>query len=120
MWKSKPKSGTRAAIGSACQRLKLESPIRGTVQLYSGEATGVIVKLPEWRYPAVFDTSSGQARYDNYEGRWGKQEQLDRFLQAYAVEKASIEARRKGHTITEQALSNGSIKLTVHVEVLHE
>ena len=66
-------------------------------------------------YPAVFDTRSGQVRFDNYGGRWGEQVQLDRFLQAYAVEKATLEARRKGHTVTEQTLDNGSIKLTVTV-----
>ena len=103
------------AVGAACQRLKLEAPTHGTVKLFSGEATGVIVKLPGWKYPAVFDTKSGQARYDNYNGRWGKQAQLDRFLQGYAVEKARLEARRKGHTVTEQSLADGSIKLTVTV-----
>ncbi|MAG94462.1 MAG: DUF1257 domain-containing protein, partial [Planctomycetaceae bacterium] len=77
-----------AAVRAACQRLKLEPPVHGTTKLFSGEATGTIVKLPGWKYPAVFDTESGQARYDNYAGRWGKQAQLDRFLQGYAVEKA--------------------------------
>ena len=103
------------AIGSACQRLKLDAPIRGTAKLFSSEATGVIVKLPDWRYPAVFDTQSGQAQYDNYQGRWGEQVHLDRFLQSYAVEKAKLEARRKGHSVTEQSLRDGSIKLTVTV-----
>lgn len=104
-----------AAIGAACQRLKLEAPTRGTAKLYSDSATGTIVKLPGWRYPAVFDTESGQARYDNFEGRWGEQGQLDRFLQGYAVEKTKIEARKKGHTVTEQSQPDGSIKLTVSV-----
>ena len=103
------------AVGAACQRLKLEAPTQGTAKLFSSSATGVIVKLPGWRYPAVFDTQSGQARYDNYEGRWGEQVQLDRFLQGYAVEKAKLEARKKGHTVTEQSLADGSIKLTVSV-----
>jgi len=103
------------AIGSACQRLKLDAPIRGTAKLFSSEATGVIVKLPDWRYPAVFDTQSGQAQFDNYGGRWGEQVHLDRFLQGYAVEKAKLEARRKGHSVTEQSLRDGSIKLTVTV-----
>jgi len=103
------------AIGSACQRLKLDAPIRGTAKLFSSEATGVIVKLPDWRYPAVFDTQSGQAQFDNYGGRWGEQVHLDRFLQSYAVEKAKLEARRKGHSVTEQSLRDGSIKLTVTV-----
>ncbi len=103
------------AISAACQRLQLEAPTRGTVKLFSDSATGTIVKLPGWRYPAVFDTQSGQARFDNYEGRWGEQGQLDRFLQGYAVEKTKIEARKKGHTITEQSQEDGSIKLTVSV-----
>ncbi len=103
------------AISAACQRLKLETPTQGTAKLFSSSATGVVVKLPGWRYPAVFDTPSGQARFDNYEGRWGEQIQLDRFLQGYAVEKTKIEARKKGHTITEQSQVDGSIKLTVSV-----
>lgn len=103
------------AISAACRRLQLEAPTRGTVKLFSDSATGTIVKLPGWRYPAVFDTESGQARFDNYEGRWGEQGQLDRFLQGYAVEKTKIEARKKGHTITEQSQADGSIKLTVSV-----
>ena len=103
------------AAGAACQRLKLEAPTQGTAKLFSSSATGVIVKLPGWRYPAVFDTQSGQARYDNYGGRWGEQVQFDRFLQGYAVEKTKLEARKKGHTVTEQSLADGSIKLTVSV-----
>jgi len=103
------------AISAACQRLKLEAPTQGTAKLFSDSATGVIVKLPDWRYPAVFDTQSGQARFDNFEGRWGEQGQLDRFLQGYAVEKTKIEARKKGHTVTEQSQADGSIKLTVSV-----
>jgi len=103
------------AIGSACQRLKLEAPTQGTAKLFSSSATGVIVKLPDWRYPVVFKTTSGEAQFDNYNGRWGEQVQLDRFLQAYAVEKAKLEARKKGHTVAEQSQADGSIKLTVQV-----
>jgi len=46
---------------------------------------------------------------------YGEQRQLDRFLQAYAVERAKIEARKGGYTATEQHLADGSIKLTVNV-----
>lgn len=104
-----------AAIRAACQRLKLEQPSYGTTKLFSGEATGTIVKLTGWKYPAVFDTETGQARFDNYNGHWGEQAQLDQFLQSYAVEKGKIEARRKGHSCTEQRLADGSIKLTINV-----
>ncbi len=103
------------AIAAACQRLGLEPPVTGTAELFSQTATGLIVNLPGWHYPAVIDTASGTVQYDTYEGRWGNQAELDRLLQAYAVEKARAEARRTGNTVTEQTLADGSIKLTIQV-----
>lgn len=103
------------AVTSACHRLKLPEPVQDTFKLFSSEATGLGVELPEWRYPVVCNTASGQLQYDNFEGRWGDRSHLDRFLQAYAIEKTLIEAHRKGHTVTEQAQADGSIKLTVQV-----
>jgi hypothetical protein len=32
-----------------------------------------------------------------------------------AVEKASIEARKRGHSVVEQALADGSVRLVIHV-----
>jgi hypothetical protein len=104
-----------AAIRAACRRLNLDEPEQGTFKLFTDEATGLAVKLPNWTYPVVCDTATGQLQYDNFEGRWGDQKELDRFMQAYAVERAKLEARRKGHSTTEQALADGSIKLTVQV-----
>ena len=46
---------------------------------------------------------------------WGEQQELDQFLQSYAVEKAKIEARKQGHSVTEQQLQDGSVKLTIQV-----
>ena len=103
------------ALAAACRRLGLAEPVAGTARLYSGQANGLIVKLPGWRYPVVIDTASAEIRYDNFNGHWGSQSQLDRLMQAYAVEKARLEARKAGHTVTEQPLPDGSIKLTVHV-----
>lgn len=103
------------AVRSACDRLSLPQPTEGTFKLFTTTATGLGVELPEWRYPVVCETQTGQVRFDNYGGRWGIQVHLDRFLQSYAVEKARLEARKKGHTITEQSLEDGSIKLTVNV-----
>jgi hypothetical protein len=103
------------AVKAACRRLGLDEPIQGTVRLYSGEATGLAVRLPEWLYPAVIDPTSGRVNYDNFEGRWGDQKHLDAFLQGYAVEKAKIEARKRGHSVFEQQLPDGSVKLTIQV-----
>jgi hypothetical protein len=104
-----------AAVHAACRRLGLPEPTFGTTQLFSGEANGLAVQLPDWQYPVVCDTTNGKLLYDNYDGAWGDQRILDRFLQAYAVEVIKAEARKKGHSVTEQPLTNGSIKLTVHV-----
>jgi hypothetical protein len=104
-----------AAVLAACRRLGLPEPVHKTVTLFSGKATGLAVELPGWNYPVVFDTAAAEARYDNYGGHWGDQKELDRFMQAYAVEKAKIEARKQGHSVTEQALADGSIKVRVQV-----
>ena len=104
-----------AAVRAACGRLRLPPPVEGTHRLFTSHAAGLGVQLPDWRYPAVCQLEIGQVQYDNYNGSWGEQRHLDRFLQAYAVEKAKVEARRKGHTCTEQQLADGSIKLTVSV-----
>ena len=73
------------------------------------------MQLPGWRYPVVCDMASGQVKFDNFGGDWGEQAKLDQFLQAYATEKAKIEARKRGHSVTEQSLADGSIKLTIQV-----
>ena len=103
------------AVRLACQRLPLKPPVRGSIKLFSETVTGLAVHLPEWAYPAVFNTDTGQVQYDNFNGKWGDKSRLDSFLQAYAVEKAELEARRKGYSVFEQTLANGSIKLTVQV-----
>lgn len=105
-----------SAVRAACRRMKLPEPVHGRHRLFSNEVVGLAVELPEWRYAVVCDLSTGQARYDNYEGRWGDQSHLNAFLQAYSVEKCRIEARKSGHTVTEQALPDGSIKLVVGVQ----
>jgi hypothetical protein len=103
------------AVRVACKRLNLEEPVQGTAKLYEGEVTGLLVRLPEWAYPALVDTATGQVKFDNYEGTWGDRKHLDAFLQAYAVEKAKLEARKRGHSVFEQPLPDGSVKLTIGV-----
>ena len=103
------------AIGVACERLLLPAPVFGEVQLFSSSAVGWAVRLPQWRYPVVCDVASARIVFDNFGGRWGEQRQLDCFLQKYAVEKTRLEARKRGHSVVEQPLSDGSVKLTIHV-----
>jgi hypothetical protein len=102
-----------AALAAACARLNLTAPVQGTARLFSGEATGLIVQLPGWTYPAVIDLQTSEVHYDNYQGRWGEQKELDRLLQAYAIELCRQEARKKGYQITESQLQDGSVRLNI-------
>ena len=43
-----------AAVRSAFERLGLQPPVQGTVELFSDQVTGLAVQLPGWHYPAVF------------------------------------------------------------------
>src|SRR5437764_12985373 len=89
------------AVRAACRRLGLAEPVQGTERLYSSQVAGLALQLPGWRFPAVCQLDTGQVQFDNFNGNWGDQQELDRFLQAYAVEKTKIEARRKGHSVLE-------------------
>ena len=103
------------AVRAACRHLGLAEPVQGTTRLFSSEVTGLAVQLPGWRYPAVCQLDTGQVQFDNFQGNWGEPKELDRFLQWYSVEKAKLEARKRGHTVSEQQLQDGSIKLTIQV-----
>jgi hypothetical protein len=104
-------------VKAACTRLQLPTPESKTVRLFNATATGLCVQLPGWNYPVVCELSTGSLKFDNYNGAWGRQEELNRFLQGYAVEKTKIEARKKGHTCSETRLEDGSVRVTVHVGV---
>jgi hypothetical protein len=103
------------AVQAACRRLGLPAAVEQSVNLFSAQAHGFAVQLPGWRYPVVCNVTTGELKYDNFNGRWGDQEQLDRFLQSYAVEIAKLEARKRGHSVIEQPLDDGSIRLTVEL-----
>ena len=101
------------ALAAACRRLGLAEPVRETVQLFSGQATGLAVRLPNWQYPVVVDIDAAEAHFDDFNGEWGERAALDRLFQAYAVELARLEARRKGYAVQETVLQDGSIKLQI-------
>jgi hypothetical protein len=105
-----------AAINAACQEMGIELPVHGKGDLFSADSKqleGLIVKLPGWRFPVIINTSTGEASYDDYQGRWGDVAHLNRFRQLYATHKATIEAQRKGWLVQRTQASNGTIKLQV-------
>ena len=104
------------AMGLASERLGIPQPVQGSFALYRDSAEGWGEQLPGWKYPVVCSPETGKLSFDHFEGRWGDPRELDRFLQAYAVEKAKLEARRQGYSVSEESLSDGSIKLVVQLD----
>ena len=104
-----------SAIRAACSRLRLPMPIQGEIRLFDQVANGIGIHLEGWRFPLCIE-SSGNLLYDNFGGFWGLPEKLDQFRQAYAIEKTKLEARRQGYPCLEQALPDGSVRLTLQVE----
>lgn len=88
--------------------------IRGEVKLFASKHQNCIgIKLPKWNFPVAIDTTTGEAHFDNYNGKWGKQSELDRFTQHYAANVATQAAQRKGWIVTRKIQSNGNIQLQV-------
>ena len=51
---------------------------------------------------------------------WGNQCEFDRLVQAYAIERTRLEARKQGHTVLETPLADGAVKLTIEIGGAHE
>lgn len=103
-----------AALAAACKELGLLAPVRGVDHLFAEKnLSGLIVRLPGWQYPVIVNTSTGEAKFDNYNGKWGAKKELDRLTQIYAVHKATIEAKRLGYQVARQPGRAGAIQLRV-------
>lgn len=101
----------RDCIERARVRLGLPALVEGTHKLFGNQsATGLALKLPGWNYPVVID-AEGQAHYDNYNGSWGQEIELDKLIQAYSVEVSADSLRNGGYTVEETVENDGLIQL---------
>lgn len=86
----------------------------GTHKLYGGQsAHGIAIQLPNWRHPVVIDPVTGTAKYDNFNGSWGKQIELDKLVQRYSIERTMEEAQVVGYNVEENTLENGDVELVM-------
>ena len=97
-------------LREACKKQGLTLLPWGEHKLYNSRETGYAVKLPGWKYPAVLNAEG--IAMDNYNGSWGDEAKLKRFLRRVSAEKIIKDARRKGYTIAETEI-DGEIKLTL-------
>jgi hypothetical protein len=112
--KCKVEMKNTGALTKAIDHLKLNNLGRGSHKLFGGQvADGIAVKLEGWSYPVVINTETGEAKYDNYGGSWGKQVELDKLVQRYAVEVTREQALLSGFSVEEQLQANGNINLVM-------
>lgn len=88
-----------AALTAACERLGLRME-NGEHHLYRSVEKGMGVFLSGWTYPVVIK-DGGQVAYDIYGGVWGDEQKLHELTAYYGLEKAKIEARKKGYCVYE-------------------
>lgn len=104
-----------AAARAAAAELGLPALERGVADLFSTyQHSGLILKLPGWRYPVILDTA-GKAHFDTYHGKWGNEAELKRFQQHYGFHAAKALALRQGHTVTRKVKADGTLQLVVNV-----
>lgn len=96
------------AVLSAAEAMGLEHPhYEKDVKVYQARKTGLCVDLPGWTYPIVIDLATGDVSYDNYNGHWGKISELEKFTQAYAVEKVKLDAYANSFMVEETVVEEG-------------
>ena len=103
------------ALEKACNRLGVRfDKEEKNVKLYNSTEKGMAVHLKDWKYPVVIQ-KDGTVKMDNYGGSWGKQERLTELQAHYGLEKAKIEAMRKGYQTSESVDKDGNLKLTINL-----
>lgn len=83
-------------------------------EMYGNEVQAVMtVHLEGWKFPVAVD-KEGIAHYDNHNGHWGKDSQLDQLRQGYAVNFVRQRAAQQGLRVTsQQAQADGTVRLVL-------
>ena len=95
---------------ATAKKLNIEHLGHKEYTLYDGSKhTGHGFQLKDYKYPVVIDTETGIAACDTFGGSWGKQEELDIFVQEYAAESNRRQALEQGYLVQEEYLENGDL-----------
>lgn len=107
-----------SVVLATCRKLGLPVETDVDVKQFSTTEHGTKISLPGWRFPACINVD-GTITYDNYNGAWGAQEEMNKFTANYGIEKAKLEARRQGLEVFEGVYNDGvdaGLELTINVE----
>jgi len=104
----------RAILKQVCQRLGLKfTEGKHSVQLFSGSVQAEFsVKLPGWNYPVAICGET--AKYDNYNGSWGKIRELETLQDQYSRDVTMKQAQLAGYQVQEEVDETGEITLILY------
>lgn len=100
-----------AKLGIECEIAEKGKTL--TRKLYASQsATGVAAfQLPGWRFPAVVQ-EDGSCKADNYNGAWGKQEEMDKLACEYSAQLAAMTMKRQGYrSVSDKVEADGTREL---------
>ena len=86
------------ALAQAAKNCGYEFWQEGQHKLFDGTYQGCAVQIPGWRYPVVANTETGELKYDDYNGSWGKVADLDYLLQEYSAVTMEMQAALQGYS----------------------
>lgn len=102
------------ALAACAEKLGLKIET-GTFDLFSTRETGTAIFLKDWQYPAIV-RNDGTVAFDTYNGTWGNEARLHELTAHYGLEKAKIEARKKGYSIIE-SINEESQELELRIRI---
>lgn len=102
-----------SALATACRETSTPFEEMTSVRLFDGTIIeDCFAFTPSgWKFPVA--AKDGQLKYDNYEGKWGEDSELNRVKQRYAVNVQKEAARSRGYRVREERLTDGRVKLVV-------
>jgi hypothetical protein len=102
------------ALSKTCEELGIPCVTgeKVTAAMYGGLEEGVARFRPQgWQYDVVVK-ADGTAVFDNFGGRWGEEESLDRVRQGYAVNVAKTHVQQKGLRVLDQSVTaDGRVRI---------
>jgi hypothetical protein len=105
-----------AVLAKTCIRLGIPGKFGQKIRekIFQTEAEGVACfKLPGWQFPVVV-SEDGKIRFDNYQGAWGKQEELNKLTKEYAKDFSVGHLQRQGYRVESERVENdGSLVVTL-------
>ncbi len=95
---------------AAAKKLDIQHLGHKEYTLYDGSKhTGHGFQLSGYKYPVIVNTETGIAACDTFNGSWGRQEEMDKFVQEYAAESNRRQALEQGYLVQEEYLENGDL-----------